>query len=222
MRGDTRPSEGPREQGGDEGGLQGIGATQDTACRCYLRGPDGVSGLAPPGNPWNILKYNRRNRSQVAGCHRPARRAGVCSKGLSGLLDLDRGNLDRGGILLHLDLRNRDLGAVDASFNYRRVHRIGDSANDRLLHLVLPFSGLLAPSCSESNYSGGKNHLSHPSLRYVCVVFDSPNGKNGAVPTPEQLPAQFARSLRGLCEASVGFAPEPVGRMWPPRFAAIF
>src|SRR2546423_12332558 len=25
------------------------GATKDTACRCYLRGPDGVSGLAPSG-----------------------------------------------------------------------------------------------------------------------------------------------------------------------------
>src|SRR3954463_1952704 len=25
------------------------GATKDTACRCYLRGPDGVSGLTPSG-----------------------------------------------------------------------------------------------------------------------------------------------------------------------------
>src|SRR5438105_11149077 len=25
------------------------GATIDTACRCYLRGPDGVSGLTPSG-----------------------------------------------------------------------------------------------------------------------------------------------------------------------------
>src|SRR5688500_14872220 len=31
------------------------GATQDTACRCYLRGPDGVSGLSPSGT-WSILK----------------------------------------------------------------------------------------------------------------------------------------------------------------------
>gem|GEM_PF-4330772 len=45
------------ERNRDEEGLQGIGATQDTACRCYLRGPDGVSGLAPPGYPWSA-KYN--------------------------------------------------------------------------------------------------------------------------------------------------------------------
>src|SRR4051812_6881328 len=25
------------------------GATKDTACRCYLRGPDGVNGLTPSG-----------------------------------------------------------------------------------------------------------------------------------------------------------------------------
>src|SRR5687768_5822579 len=34
------------------------GATQDTACRCYLRGPDGVSGLSPSGT-WGNEKYNR-------------------------------------------------------------------------------------------------------------------------------------------------------------------
>src|SRR4051812_9169126 len=30
------------------------GATKDTACRCYLRGPDGVSGLAPSGT-WGTV-----------------------------------------------------------------------------------------------------------------------------------------------------------------------
>src|SRR5437773_12445718 len=29
------------------------GATKDTACRCYLRGPDGVSGLTPSGT-WGV------------------------------------------------------------------------------------------------------------------------------------------------------------------------
>src|SRR5579862_7929239 len=31
------------------------GATKDTTCRCYLRGPDGVSRLAPSGT-WSALK----------------------------------------------------------------------------------------------------------------------------------------------------------------------
>src|SRR5215211_3786004 len=31
------------------------GATQDTTRRCYLRGPDGVSGLAPSGT-WSTCK----------------------------------------------------------------------------------------------------------------------------------------------------------------------
>src|SRR5512141_2968798 len=30
------------------------GATKDTACRCYLRGPDGVNGLTPSGT-WGTL-----------------------------------------------------------------------------------------------------------------------------------------------------------------------
>jgi len=30
-------------------------ATQDTTCRCYLRGPDGVSGLTPSGT-WSTAK----------------------------------------------------------------------------------------------------------------------------------------------------------------------
>src|SRR2546423_10568501 len=33
------------------------GATKDTACRCYLRGPDGVSGLTPSGT-WGERKYS--------------------------------------------------------------------------------------------------------------------------------------------------------------------
>src|ERR1700750_2975700 len=34
------------------------GATKDTACRCYLRGPDGVSGLAPSGT-WGTRNIAR-------------------------------------------------------------------------------------------------------------------------------------------------------------------
>ncbi len=30
-------------------------ATKDTTCRCYLRGPDGISGLTPSGT-WSISK----------------------------------------------------------------------------------------------------------------------------------------------------------------------
>ena len=33
-------------------------ATKDTACRCYLRGPDGISGLAPSGT-WSTGKLAR-------------------------------------------------------------------------------------------------------------------------------------------------------------------
>src|SRR4029078_5789063 len=33
-------------------------ATQDTTCRCYLRGPDGVSGLTPSGT-WSTAKASR-------------------------------------------------------------------------------------------------------------------------------------------------------------------
>src|SRR6185312_1452436 len=63
------------------------------ACRCYLRGPDGVSGLAPPGNPWNILKYNPRNRSQVADNTGP-RGGPVCAaKAYQGFLILTVGTL---------------------------------------------------------------------------------------------------------------------------------
>src|SRR5665647_2339224 len=36
------------------------GATQDTACRCYLRGPDGVSGLSPSGT-WGTGNITARS-----------------------------------------------------------------------------------------------------------------------------------------------------------------
>src|SRR6266581_7632674 len=44
------------------------GATLDTACRCYLRGPDGVSGLTPSGT-WgtgNIAPRKRLQRLRTA------------------------------------------------------------------------------------------------------------------------------------------------------------
>src|SRR6266404_1464445 len=37
------------------------GATLDTACRCYLRGPDGVNGLTPSGT-WGVLNIPRELR----------------------------------------------------------------------------------------------------------------------------------------------------------------
>src|SRR5438034_254529 len=39
------------------------GATIDTACRCYLRGPDGVSGLTPSGT-WGTRNIAPRKRLQ--------------------------------------------------------------------------------------------------------------------------------------------------------------
>src|SRR5882724_5040221 len=45
------------------------GATLDTACRCYLRGPDGVSGLTPSGT-WgtsNIIS-RVRGRERTRNC----------------------------------------------------------------------------------------------------------------------------------------------------------
>src|SRR3954471_19755738 len=44
------------------------GATQDTACRCYLRGPDGVSGLSPSGT-WgngNIIALALHYESSIS------------------------------------------------------------------------------------------------------------------------------------------------------------
>src|SRR5687768_13912678 len=41
------------------------GATIDTACRCYLRGPDGVSGLSPSGT-WG--EFNIVNRQCCRNC----------------------------------------------------------------------------------------------------------------------------------------------------------
>src|SRR5882672_5391853 len=37
------------------------GATLDTACRCYLRGPDGVNGLTPSGT-WGTPNIPRERR----------------------------------------------------------------------------------------------------------------------------------------------------------------
>src|SRR5438067_790328 len=52
------------------------GATIDTACRCYLRGPDGVNGLTPSGT-WgnrNIAVgrgfFNGNSRRPAGGCQR--------------------------------------------------------------------------------------------------------------------------------------------------------
>src|ERR1700686_1317238 len=42
------------------------GATLDTACRCYLRGPDGVSGLAPSGT-WGTLNIPLEQRIEDCG-----------------------------------------------------------------------------------------------------------------------------------------------------------
>src|SRR5687767_6725128 len=47
------------------------GATQDTACRCYLRGPDGVSGLSPSGT-WGNSKYSGEHTVVGARGLRPA------------------------------------------------------------------------------------------------------------------------------------------------------
>src|SRR2546423_8094571 len=43
------------------------GATLDTACRCYLRGPDGVSGLTPSGTWGNPNIASGRRRGELTG-----------------------------------------------------------------------------------------------------------------------------------------------------------
>src|SRR6478672_3854967 len=129
------------------------GATKDTTCRCYLRGPDGVSGLAPSGT-WGTSNISRcdsvRERPDTkkappeGGALSVAHRESRSDLLLLWRVDLDGRNLDRGGVLLHLDLGDVDRGRIRSNGHRWRRNRVGLRSNDRLLNFILTFTGLLA------------------------------------------------------------------------------